>query len=236
MRFSKTTAGVLALGIAVLLSGCEAEQTEKDMLAEAQYCLDKATAATANACMAKISGLTAPKAYALRCAAGFIAEDITSSKNLAEAMTAISENSGAVGLLSAISFDDQTTANTTFEYCRLSQQGGFALIGAMAKSATILKTAAGSLASCSTDPAGCQQAISDGLDKLISTPDPEQVGAIVDAVSTVYETSCSGADSTNNEMCKQIDTAAAEANVDITNLSEEQKAKLGEELLKQWQK
>lgn len=239
MRLSKTTASLLALGMTVLMSGCEAEQTEKDMLAEAQYCLDKANKDTAMDCMSKIQGLTAPKAYALRCAAGFIKEDITSSKNLAEAMTAISENSGAVGLLSAISFENQTDADTTFGHCRLSQQGGLALIGAMAKSATILKTAA-SLASCGT-PGACSAAtISDGIDKLLGSngapPQVEDVVKIVDSVSTVYEISCSSANSANSEMCKQIDSAAATANVDINNLSAADKEELGKKLLEQWKK
>lgn len=236
MRLGKTTAGLLALGMTVLLSGCEAEQTEKDMLAEAQYCLDRATAATAGDCMAKISGLNAPQAYALRCAAGFISADITSPQNLADAMTAISANSGATGLLSAISFPTVQAADQTFNYCNQSQQGGMALIGAMAKSATILAKAVDQFASCGS-PTECSNAIVDGIDKLLGPDgDPAAIVDIVDSVATVYEVSCSGAESSSNEMCQQIDSAATTAGVDITNLTPEQKELLGAELLTQWKK
>lgn len=245
MQLTKTTTGLLALTLTALLTGCESQQTEKDMLAEAQYCLDKATATTASACMSKISGLSSPQAYALRCAEGFISADVTSPQNLADAMNAISEGSGATGLLSAISFPDTTAANKTFNDCNLSNSSGLAMIGAMAKSATILASVAASFPSCST-PEACNTAIAEGIDNLIgglSSGDladkaeaERNVTEIVSAVTTVYATSCSSASSENSEMCAPINAAAAAAGVDINAMTEQEKLDLGKQLLAEWKK
>lgn len=241
MQFNKTTAGLLAMTLAAFLMGCEAEQTEKDMLAEAQFCLDKATAANASACMSKIQGLTSPQAYALRCAEGFITAGVTSPQNLADAMTSITTPGQATtAMLSALSFGDTSAANTTFNNCSLSNQSGLALIGTMAKSATILTNATSVLASCGTG--GCDAAeLASGITNLLNavssndTSATETVVEIVSSVETVYTTTCSGAASANTEICGQFDAAASAAGVDITNMTSEQKLLLGQELLTQWQ-
>lgn len=241
MQFYKATAGLLAMTMVALLTGCEAEQTEKDMLAEAQYCLDKSTAATASACMSKISGLTSPQAYALRCAEGFISAGITSPSNLGEAMTAISNGSGTTAMLSALSFPNTSTANSTFSNCSRSNQEGLALIGAMAKSATVLANAAGALASCST-PSGCDAALQTQMNNLVAdlqTGNPSQatidtVTAITGSIGVVYSATCGGANATNGDICGQINQAAATAGVDISNMTQEQSLALGQELLSKW--
>lgn len=46
MVFNRSTALFLVLSLSVLMAGCAA-QSEKDMLAEAQFCLDSATDNTA---------------------------------------------------------------------------------------------------------------------------------------------------------------------------------------------
>lgn len=239
MQFNKTTAGLLAMTLAAFLMGCEAEQTEKDMLAEAQFCLDKATAATASACMSKIQGLTSPQAYALRCAEGFISAGVTSPQNLSDAVTSISTpGQGTSAMLSALSFSDVNSANATFNSCNLSNQSGLALMGAMAKSATVLASAGGVLASCSTT--GCDVSgaigslVTDFQDGTLSTQNEETVTAITSSIITVYETSC-GTAAANTELCGQIDTAATAAGVDITNLTAAEQLELGKQLLTQWQ-
>lgn len=241
MKFAKTTAGLLAITLTALLTGCEAEQNEKDMLAEAQYCLDKATATTAGACMDKIEGLTSAQAYALRCAEGFITAGITSPRNLGDAMAAISGTGGTASMLAALSFPDTTAANSTFEACNLSQQNGMALIGAMAKSATVLAQAAGVLGACATS-GNCGTALTAQMDALyqdLNSGTPSEatiatIGAITGSVSTVYGTTCSGGTNTNSDICKQINQAGTDANVDVANLTPEERLELGKHLMAQW--
>lgn len=244
MCLNKSIAGLISLTLITVLSGCSDQQSEKDMIAEAQFCLDKSTAATANSCLGKIQGLTTPQSYALRCAAGFIAEGITSPENLSSAMSAISNGAGATSLLSVISFDSQTTANQVFDNCNKSQQNGFALMGAMAKSATVLSAAASNLGSCSTSCSAQQisdtiTAITDGLagNGTMTPAEAEQnIVNIVTAISTVYDTTCSTTASVNSDICGQINSAATQAGVpDISNMTSQEQIELGKKLLAEWQ-
>lgn len=230
---------------AALLSGCQAEQTEKDMLAEAQFCLDKATDQTSSdACMSKISGLTSPQAYTLRCAAGFIGAEITSPANLSTALNAIGDGAGTTSMLSALSFPSTTAAINTFNDCNQSGQSGLKLIGAMAKSATVLANAAGSLASCaditSCDPQQLESTMADLLANLTAGGDSqaqaeEVITAIVSSIQTVHASTCGGSADTNTDICGQINAAVAESGMDIATSDPAEILAIGRELLSQWQ-
>ncbi|WP_374075043.1 hypothetical protein [Bdellovibrio bacteriovorus] len=241
MQFNKTTATILAMSLTALLTGCEAEQTEKDMLAEAQFCLDEATDATsANACMSKIEGLNSEQAYTLRCAAGFIGAEVTSPANLSNALNAINGDSGAAGMLSALSFPSLSEAEATFNNCNQSGSSGLQLIGAMAKSATVL--ASSSFASCASNPADCNVSeITNSIQDLItglnaSDPDAEAtVTTIVSSIQTVYTSTCSAGASSNDEICGQINSAVATSGFDITTTDPAQLVAIGKELLQNWQ-
>ncbi|AFY02749.1 hypothetical protein [Bdellovibrio bacteriovorus] len=238
--FSKKIATMILGLSAAILTGCEGEQTEKDMIAEAQFCLDEARdAASANACMSKINGITSPNAYTLRCAAGFISSGITSAANLSSALTAISEGGGPTDMLTALSFDDVVLANNTANYCNQSGQKGLALIGAMAKSATALSNAANSLnlGSCdgsdisSCDPAAIENAISDILANPNSSAAIEAVEAIGSSIQTVYSVTCGGTNNANSDICGDINQAAATAGIDISTADI---SAIGQALLAQW--
>ncbi|WII72873.1 hypothetical protein QJS83_03185 [Bdellovibrio sp. 22V] len=244
MKSNRTAALILSLTLAALLTGCEAEQTEKDMLAEAQFCLDKARdKASADACMSKIAGLSGPHASTLRCAAGFIGAEVTDPANLSTALNAIQDGQGAAALLSSLSFPSVSEANATFESCNQSGQAGLALIGAMMKSATVLANAAGSLASCSS-PESCDTAqITETITDLIANltaggaaQDEAEatVVAIAESIQTVYTTTCGGTSSVNTDICGQIDTAIAQSGVDIVNADPTQLLALGKDLLEEW--
>ncbi|MFV3408446.1 hypothetical protein ACNH6C_07550 [Bdellovibrio bacteriovorus] len=237
----------MILGLsAAILTGCEGEQTEKDMIAEAQFCLDEARdAASANACMSKINGITSPNAYTLRCAAGFISSGITSAANLSQALTAISEDGSATGMLTALNFGDVSLVNSTASYCSQSGQKGLALIGAMAKSATALANAAdllGGLGSCGGDIASCdtaaiESAITGLIASISDTNDPdydlavETVSSIGSSIQTVYSVTCSGTNNANSDICGDINQAAATAGI---NMATADIAAIGQALLAQW--
>lgn len=238
--FSKKIATMILGLSAALLTGCEAEQTEKDMLAEAQFCLDDATTASAaNACMSKISGLSSPQAYSLRCAAGFVASGITTPANLSNALTAISEGGGPTEMLSALNFGDVALVNQTASDCNASGKEGLALIGAMAKSATALSNAAEilNLGSCGGDLSGCDTAaIEDAISDILSNPSAPAAEAAIEAIGssiqTVYSSTCGGTNNANTDICGDINQALAAANItDITNTPISQ---IGAALLEQW--
>lgn len=238
---NKAAALIMTLSLGALLTGCEAEQTEKDMIAEAQFCLDDARdAASADSCLSKISGLTSPQAYTLRCAGGFIAAEITSPEKLSTALNAISDGGGATTLLSSLSFPTTQLADTTFNSCNLSNQNGLKLIGAMAKSATVLASMATSLSSC-TSITDCSAAeIESTIDDLIAgvtgaDPDAEAaVIAIVSSVQTVYASTCGGTNNANSDICGQITSAVAQSNFDITTTDPAELLAIGQELLGNW--
>lgn len=237
----KTTALIITLSFGAILTGCEGAQSEKDMIAEAQFCLDEATDGTsADACLSKISGLNSPQANTLRCAGGFIAAKITSPANLSSALNAISDGAGAPALMSALSFPSVDLAKVTFNYCNASSQNGLKLIGAMAKSATILANVATGLPSCSS-PENCDSAaIESTLNSLVTDiqngdPDAEEtVIEIVSSIQTVYTSTCGGNNNSNGDICGQINTAISTSGFDITTTDPTEILAIGKELLSQW--
>lgn len=237
--FSKKIA-TLILGMgAALLAGCNAEQTEKDMIAEAQFCLDDARdPSAAQACMSKIDGVTSPNAYALRCAAGFISSGITSSANLSQALTAISDGAGPTEMLNALNFGDVGLANTTTEYCVKSQQKGLKLISAMAKSATALANAASTLnlGSCGADLASCTTAdLEAAITNIIAAPNSSAavtaIAAIGESIKTVYTSTCSIGNNASTDICSDINQAATSAGIDFATADI---SAIGQALLAQW--
>ncbi|UXR64483.1 hypothetical protein EZJ49_15550 [Bdellovibrio bacteriovorus] len=240
--FSKKMA-TLILGLsAALLTGCEAEQTEKDMIAEAQFCMDEARdAASASACVSKISGLTSPQAYTLRCAAGFISAQVTSAENLSKALDAMSDQgAGATSMLTVLNFNSPALANQTALDCNRSGQKGLALIGALAKSSTALADAADKLGlgSCGggADLSACQNSIEQAIGEILQNPTvgaaPEAIIAIGESIQTVYTATCGGASVANSSICSDINEAATTAGIDIATADIEA---IGKALLEQWQ-
>lgn len=60
------------------LAACETK--EDRTLAEAEACINRATAANVDACVNKVAGMTSEDAYLIRCSSHFIAQDITETK------------------------------------------------------------------------------------------------------------------------------------------------------------
>lgn len=134
MTVHKSIRWAIPLALSFLLMACEPAQSEKDMIAEAQFCLDEATdGPSADACLSKISALDSAEANTLRCAGGFITAQIASPENLSRALNAISDGDGTAVLLSALSFPNVTLVNETVASCNKSGQNGLKLLGAMAK-------------------------------------------------------------------------------------------------------
>jgi len=153
-------------------------------------------------------------------------------------------------LLAALDFTNSTdstdtTASKTANYCNLSNQPGLALIGAMARSATVLANIA-NLGSCSAGDLSCaagelETKINDIVTEynangqtLPAGANKDTVTAIVTAVQSVYSATC-GSNSGSSDICGPIDTAlATHPEIDITTTDPAQLVTLGLELLQKW--
>ncbi|MEK2690042.1 hypothetical protein [Bdellovibrio sp. GT3] len=247
---SKFTALVAGLSCAALLAGCEGPQSEKDMIMEAQYCLDKASPSTAQSCVSGIASLTSENAYAIRCAAGFLQSEVTSASNLAEAFTALSEDGDTATMLSILNFKngDTALANETADYCTKSGSAGLALMGAMAKSATALASSTSTFPSCAggiseCDPDEITDLISDIEASLTAgSGDPgyataiDTITAVAESVQAVYAISC-GQSGANQDICGPINEALTQASItpeELISLTPTQLEDLGKELIAKW--
>lgn len=243
--------GLLSCG----LMACEAEQTEKDIVAEAQFCLNKARGpAAVDSCVAPLAGLTSFYAYELKCAAGFVKADVTSPENLSKALTAISDSSSSpTVMLAALAFPSEADIFTTFSHCNNSGRPGLKLIAAMSKSATTLNTLAGASGGtdCEGDLTCMGTKILDTMDDIrkalapelgeTSPLDPtaalEKVETIVESIQTVYQSTCTGTFNANADICNQINSAASQAGVpDFMTSDPDEIRDLGLKLLEQWKK
>lgn len=253
MRQQNFTKALLIGFLSCGLMACDAGQSEKDIIAEAQFCLNKAQGAAAiDSCMAPLQNLTSFYAYELKCAAGFAKADITSPEKLSQALTAISDSSlSPTVMLAALAFPPEGDITNTFDFCNYSGRPGLKLIAAMAKSATTLNTLAltSGTYDCKSDLECMGNKIAESMDDIrkalapvgteTSSLKPEdalaQVTTIVASIQTVYETTCSGTYNANSDICSKINTAATEAGVaDFMSKDEKDIKELGLKLLEQW--
>ncbi|MES3039031.1 MAG: hypothetical protein V4736_14080 [Bdellovibrionota bacterium] len=102
------------LVLSLSIFGCS-KTSEQDVISDAQACLNKATAATVDTCVAKVSGISGEQADAIRCYGAFIKEGITSASKLVQALDTISSginNSNYETFLGLVSFTSQGTTGT----------------------------------------------------------------------------------------------------------------------------
>lgn len=234
--FSKKMAPlILCLGLTATLMGCE-DQSTADKVADAQFCMDKATDATsANACVSKIAGITTPEAYTLRCAAGFIGAGLTSPSNLSNALNAIKDNGSTASMLAYLDFGDTTTAATVFDNCQASNDQGLMLIAAMAKTATTVARYIPSGSSSSDATTQITDAINALLTDLSGTPTQQQaaeaqLSSVGETIQAVYSVTCGTSDA-NTSICNSINDGASDAGVDISTSTAQQ---IGDALLNYW--
>lgn len=214
--------GVLSLGLA----GCE--ETDADKIGDAQFCLDKATAATAQSCLDKIEGIETAGANVVRCSAGFMTEGFTDAARLIDAIDQLeSGGDGASGLMSLLAFRSKSSGalnkafvDEVFGFCEKSGQGSLVKLGTLAKAATTL--AAISIPTLSNSTPLTANDIKDAIDDLLggsfSGGDPAPIiSDIGAAVVTTYQMGCSTPSQAESDMCKEMVEAINDAGVDIND-------------------
>jgi hypothetical protein len=234
----------LSLGISALFLGGCGKQSEADLLAEAQLCLDKATSSTAQACALKIQALSSAQSYIIRCSADFIEAGFDSPNKLADALNQVS-GGGTSGMLSALAFTTKlsnstnttnaSNADQTFEFCKKSEQKGLSMIAMLAKTATQIAGLASGTGIDFDDPTSFTPTnISAAIADLVNTANPAAQESVGSTVQAVYSSTCTAGSQANADICNQISAAAAAApgGIDLTTSTP---AEIGSALLSYWQ-
>ncbi len=116
------------LGLVLITVSCLscAQQSDMNKVGEAEFCLDKATPATALECVDKVQGVDSPAADNIRCAGHFLYQGVTDTQTLSDALNelATGTTSQIQAFMNFLLFTKEATtaANATrayeaFNYC-----------------------------------------------------------------------------------------------------------------------
>lgn len=206
-QMSKWISLILISTFSLLSISCEEKDDNK--LAAAQECLDKLNdssgAASALACEEKISGLTSPQSYVVRCAVRFIVGGVTSSDIVSafSSYDSAPENQKAAILMAALAQDTPDMAANTVAACKSSKVPSLDYIASISQVGTLMVRNSGN-----SDPAvflpNCASAA--------ATCDAATIGT---AVTSMYGVYCVG-DAAENQTCQEINSAIQAGNGDPT--------------------
>lgn len=208
----------LSISLILLTVSC-GKKTDADKIAEAQACLDTATATTAAACADSVEGMTTSGAYLIRCVAGILEANFLSVSNIQSIVDSTKNGSSAGSTTAAFDFltfpmtagatleTDYTKAKTAKSNCTLSESPGMQWIMNLAFTATSAKYCVllgnGTDIATAFANASCQTAVA------------EPIGA---ALNEAYATNCgTGQGQDNSAVCSQMDAARAACGETNTN-------------------
>lgn len=218
----------LTILIAALIfnSGCNKE-TDADKIADAQSCLDAATASEADMCVSKVDGIESEGAYLIRCSGKFVKEGFNSPTKLASALANISgdNNAGADGslaMMSALAFTAESTsalnaasASETISYCTKANSKGLIFLAGLTSTATSLWSIGESLSLTGGTPPTAAE-LEQLMNDLVSNPDAQ--AAVGTAVVAIYESGCTGTNSSvPGNYCEQFQSAVGNVSGGTSN-------------------
>lgn len=201
------------LGALVLSGGflTACEKSEDDSINQAQACLDKAVdATTADACAAKVAGVSGSRAAIIRCSASFIGQGFTTqSPKFLNAFNALkNKESGTNSTISMVTYlafsgtsltNAQELANYAVANCNETGIGGMIMFANMAKLATDLKKAANNPNPTATD-----------LQNAVSGLTDQQAGEVAKSVADNY---CRDSSTHDAEFCGQFNGATNDSSL-----------------------
>ena len=231
MFSNKTAALMLLVGLTTRIAGCD-DTSQKDRLANAQLCMDKATdASSASACVSAIQDIQSAEASSLRCAADFIGANIVTPDNLSNALNAIKNSNSSATMLSYLSFASTSAVNTAVTDCNLSGSEGYVLLSGLAQTATYVASTLGTFGN-GTQPT--ESDILTAINNVVSNPNTASSQAVIQtagtAIQTVYTTTC-GSSGANTTICSSLESGAQQAGIDLTTATPTQ---IGDALLNYW--
>lgn len=210
-----------------LLFASSCQKKDSDKVAEAQACLDKATADTALACMDKVSGVEGEAADMIRCSANFIYQkfaDPLRLSRIADQMKSGAGTSSASMALALLSFsrpDDagaKALAVETSKYCVSSKSKGMILLSQMALVGSTMAAAVAGLAqdcdasSATYDATTCHN-------QVVAAACQADAATLGTAALTAYQQSCQGSSQADSSVCQQFAQVTA-GQTDPTTIGE----------------
>ncbi|AZZ35546.1 hypothetical protein CIK05_01595 [Bdellovibrio sp. qaytius] len=187
-----------ALTAIMMLASC-AKESDLDTIKDAQMCLNKATTATAQACVSKLSAMTSDQANQLKCAAYFIQEGFGSPTTLLNAISTANtgNSSSTVNIISQLSFSSQTNSDAAYSVCNSSGIAVYSQLSSLVQISTLVKTAS------ATATTGSDYAT------VINALPAATLGALVQTTYTSSCSSSSGSGEALQEYCGQLGEALA---------------------------
>jgi hypothetical protein len=203
------------LAVSSVFVGCE--DKDDDKIYSAQICMNTATAATVDACLAKISGVSSTRAFVLRCSAEFIRANITTS-TIVTAIENIEDNGAGntedptIEFYNQFSFGSTALADVAVTNCTASGSPGLKLLAISAKTATTIKH---DILGGTLNP-GTIAALDPGADAT-----PDELASIGNSVIQMQSLACSDSGSLKDtEVCDNINNAIAGAGGDAQAIGE----------------
>jgi hypothetical protein len=217
---SKITKALLLPLTFGLITACSGKETDADKIADAQSCLDTATASTAEACLAKIEGMESPASYLIRCVAKFAKEGYTTPSKISAALAAQTGGStGSTNMMAALTFTteatttlNKTSSQQTYGYCVKSGSEGLIFLSGLVQTATTVGALAADLGGILAG--GIENMTGDELKTAMDSlkSNPEAQAAVGSAVVGMYESSCTGSNNNaNGDFCAQFGSVVASA-------------------------
>lgn len=192
-----------ALMTAMTFTSCNKE-SELDAIKDAQMCLNTATTATAQSCVAKLSAIATEQASQLKCAAYFIQEGFGTPSALIDAIDAAEGASctgcsGSMNIISALKFSAPAQSSAAFEVCSTSGIPVYSQLSSLVQ----ISTLANAFGASATTPAQFETAITSMPATMLG-----------EVVLTAFESSCtgeSGSGAALQKFCGELKGAVAEA-------------------------
>lgn len=241
---------VLATIVTGMMLGCAV--TDEDRIGDSQFCLDDLPLASmsdvnervskVNGCLSKLGSVSTKQASLVRCAANFLIEGFGTPSKIVNALQQVSTQQGSggggtVGMMSILAFTSQTksgqtatenaTANANFaqetlNYCTQAGNPGYIWIASFSNMASALAKVGAAVGGVN---------VSDGIsateiDTILSSGSSAADDVIGATAIAAYQTSCSGADQTNQTLCTELGNAVT---------SGANSAAIGAALRAQWQ-
>jgi hypothetical protein len=232
-RWFKIFQTAILAASSIVVFGCA--ETDDDKIGDAQFCMDdipvsglSVTQRTSrvNECVSKLGTLQSAKASMIRCSANFLIEGFGDPERIMQAFDAISSgsqsgSSGTVAMMNQLKFSSQATAQDnsafaeeTVQYCKEAGNPGYILVSSFSRIATTLSESADILADGQLTPTEISN---------LATQTPEVIGQTAEIA---YQTSCSGNQPSNDQLCTELGAAMA---------SGATSTEIGQALLSAWQ-
>lgn len=182
------------------------QKSDTSNLQEAQFCLNKASAANARNCVTSIASNVTPYADSLRCSAIFISENFSTPAQFISAIDTLNGTgcggtcSSTLNALTTFNFSggasnaaNTATANEAFTVCTKSGVKFYAQISSMFKLGTLAKIASGLSNPTASD-----------IETAIGTLDAATLGDLVVATSAAVCTDTTNASEETKKYCAEL--------------------------------